>query len=73
MIKAMRTWYETMVKPLSLDEVIQREMERATLEATQARHVITSHRFQEHMARARIEALEDWNHSRNIRCRPDQP
>lgn len=52
----------SMLTPPSLSETIAHEMERAQVELQQARHVIVTHEFLEHMAKARIAALEAWNH-----------
>jgi hypothetical protein len=45
----------------TLTEVIHEELKQATVERMQAMQVIKNHRFLEHMARAKINALDSWN------------
>lgn len=55
--------YEDLFRPPALHKVVEHEMLEATREAEQARVVIRNHQFQLHMAKARMKALEDWNHN----------
>lgn len=68
MLTKLKDWIEDKLSPPPLSRVVEHQMEEAELEVQRAQHVITTHRFQEHMARARIEALEDWHHGRNLRA-----
>jgi hypothetical protein len=49
-------------------EILAEEMEKAQSEAQSAARVIRDHMYHEHIARAKIKALEDWNHQQNLLC-----
>jgi hypothetical protein len=59
---------ERLFKGKTEGEILAEEMEKAQREAQGAARVIRDHMYHEHMARARIKALEDWNHQRNLLC-----
>ena len=59
---------EKVFKTKTEEEIVAEHMQEAQREAKQAARVIRDHMFTEHMARARIKALEDWNHQRNLHC-----
>lgn len=50
------------------EQKIETLLEAATLEAEQAAKTIRDHMFVQHMARAKIQALESWNHGSNLLC-----
>ncbi len=50
------------------EEKIAELYDHARGQAEQAARVIRDHMFTEHMARAKIRALEDWNHQRDLLC-----
>ncbi len=60
----MHDWLDRIVSPPSLSEIVDQQMQEAQLEQQQAQHVILTHQFQEHMAKAKIVALEAWNHQK---------
>ena len=47
--------------PLTLDEIRIQKLEALNRELMQSQHVILTHRFQEHMTKATIQALHDWD------------
>lgn len=62
-VKTFKGWWrklETIFEPLPLEEAIADELEDAIKEKMQAEAVIKSHEFIKHMARAKIEALNEW-------------
>jgi len=52
----------SLLKPPTLDEVIVHETEKEQKEVMACDHVILTHEFQKHMAKAKIKAMEEWNH-----------
>lgn len=60
MISRLKMALGDILGPPSLLDVVQRELETAQAELGQTQNVIRSHRFQEHMVRAKIEALNAW-------------
>lgn len=57
--KLVSAWRDLFKVP-TLKEIIAHEMEKAVNEENQCKQVILSHRFQQHMAQAKIEALNAW-------------
>lgn len=57
---------DKMFSPPSLMDIVAEQMQQATLERQQARQTILNHRFVEHMAQAKIAALEAWNHKGDL-------
>lgn len=55
-------WYENLWTRPSVLESIALEMRKAQQDIRDAQRVIYDHRFQVHMSRATIAALEAWNH-----------
>lgn len=77
------TWKSWMFRPLSSvcilldktvfavkpeEQIIEEQLSAALREAEQAARSIRDHMFTQHMARARIQALENWNHGANLLC-----
>lgn len=58
----VRLWtaWGNLFKTPTLAEIIANEMDAAVREEEQCRAVIRSHRFQQHMAKAKIDALNAW-------------
>lgn len=48
----------------NLPDIIQEHAAEAEHEAQQCRRVIIAHEYQEHMAKARLEAIEAWRRKR---------
>lgn len=66
---SISSWLDERVFPDKTEsQRVQELMEAATLEAEQAAKTIRDHMFTQHMARARIQALENWNHGTNLLC-----
>lgn len=74
---------QDMINPPGLTALVAEELAKTQQELANAEHVILSHRFQRHMALAKIAALEDWHHGREresaesqtlspVRCVPQE-
>lgn len=59
MRKVISRWRD-MFKLPTLNEIIAQELERAVEDERQCEAVIHNHRFQQHMAVAKINALNEW-------------
>jgi hypothetical protein len=72
------TWIDRLSEKIfprrTLNQMVAEDMRRATIKVQQARDVIVSHQFQEHMALAEIAAMEAWNTAQRApREVPHQP
>lgn len=55
--------------PVTIEDVIAQDLEKAQTTIHQCDSVIRDHRFQKHMALAKIAALEDWRRSEDTSSR----
>lgn len=60
LLKKFRKWVHKPFTPPTLDEIRAQQLLESHRELQQSQHVIRTHQFQEHMTKAKIQALIGW-------------